>query len=69
MSMMYAYWGKADGNASGHHLLVYHALDVAAVAAVPVAFSGKMGVPVKPKSCALGKYSRMALWFSPNWER
>ncbi|WP_419582065.1 HD domain-containing protein, partial [Thiolapillus sp.] len=34
MGMMYAYWGKADGNASGHHLLVYHALDVAAVAAV-----------------------------------
>ena len=34
MDMMYAYWGKADEDASGHHLLVYHALDVAAVAAI-----------------------------------
>ena len=28
-----------------------------------------MGVPVKPKSWALGKNSLIALWFSPNWER
>ena len=28
-----------------------------------------MGVPVKPKSWALGKNSLMALWFSPNCER
>jgi hypothetical protein len=34
-----------------------------------VAFSSKIGVPVKPKSWALGKNSLMALWFSPNWER
>ena len=34
-----------------------------------VAFCSKMGVPVKPKSWALGKNSLMALWFSPNCER
>ena len=34
-----------------------------------VAFSSKIGVPVKPKSWALGKNSLMALWFSPNCER
>ena len=28
-----------------------------------------MGVPVKPKSWALGKNSLMAWWFSPNCER
>ena len=34
-----------------------------------VALASKMGVPVKPKSCALGKNALMALWFSPNCER
>ena len=34
-----------------------------------LAFCSKMGVPVKPKSWALGKNSLMALWFSPNCER
>jgi hypothetical protein len=34
-----------------------------------VALASKMGVPVKPKSWALGKNSLMALWFSPNCER
>jgi hypothetical protein len=28
-----------------------------------------MGVPVKPKSWALGKNALMALWLSPNCER
>ena len=57
--MMYAYWGKADGNASGHHLLVYHALDVAAVAAVLLEqrpellhrLAAAMGLPPEAAEC------------------
>ena len=33
------------------------------------AFASKIGVPVKPKSWALGKNALIALWFSPNCER
>lgn len=33
---------------------------------VMLALASKMGVPVKPKSWALGKNVLMAWWFSPN---
>jgi len=34
-----------------------------------VAFSVKIGVPVKPKSWDLGKKFLMVWWVWPNWER
>ena len=34
-----------------------------------LALASKIGVPVKPNSCAFGKNSRMAWWLSPNWLR